>query len=232
MIIEMRSGDKKAIVDTKGGYLTNYADEQGDIIYPKRVIMSEVGEQKTRGGCHVCMPNFGPGGTSGLDQHGYGRTSEWNIAESGDTHVAFTLQGEGTYVDMLATLTYTLTDSGLTLSLALQNNGSTVLEVGPAFHPYFVTGDHLVIDGEQVDMRAFNDMVLSSETPDKIINTNHRTMVLHSKEMPFWAQWSDRMADYFCVEPNYGGFTFVDQNHRRVDILQPSETKTYNFSIS
>lgn len=46
MIIELRSGDKKAIVDTKGGYLTNYSDERGDILYPKRSIAAANGEQK------------------------------------------------------------------------------------------------------------------------------------------------------------------------------------------
>lgn len=231
MIIELRHGDKKAIVDTKGGYLTNYADELGDIIYPKRSIINAAGEPKTRGGCHVCMPNFGPGGTSGLDQHGYGRTSDWNIAESGDTYVVFKLDGQGDYASMTSFLRYALSDSGLTMTLTLQNQGGDVLEVGPAFHPYFVTGDHMVLDGESFDMDAYNDMVLSEESPEKIINTNHRTIVLKSADMPFWAQWSDRLADYVCVEPSFGGFTFVTENHRRVDALQPDETKAYIFSI-
>lgn len=231
MIIELRSGDKKAIVDTKGGYLTNYADEQGDIIYPKRIITTEAGEQKTRGGCHVCMPNFGPGGTSGMDQHGYGRSADWNIGDSGDTHVTFTLPGQGAYADLMAELTYRLSETSLTMELQLHNTGSAVLEVGPAFHPYFATGDHLVVDGEAFDMDAYNDMVLSSDTPDKIINTNLRTIMLHSPDMPYWAQWSDRLAGYFCIEPSYGGFTFVEQNHRRLDMLQPGEQKTYTFTI-
>lgn len=232
MIIELRSGDKKAVVDTKGGYLTNYSDENGDIIYPKRVIKNDTGEEKTRGGCHVCMPNFGPGGDSGLDQHGYGRTSEWEIQQTGDDHVLFSLKGQGKYQDMPADLRYELSENGLAMTLTLTNNGGSVLEVGPAFHPYFATGDHLVVDGEQFDMDAYGEMVLSDETPERIMNTHYRTVMLKSADMPYWAQWSDRLADYFCVEPSYGGFTFVPENHRRMDTLQPGEAKTYSFTIA
>lgn len=232
MIIELRHGDKKAIVDTKGGYLTNFSDENGDIIYPKRTLKNQAGEDKTRGGCHVCMPNFGPGGTRGLDQHGYGRSSEWNIIESGDNHVIFALDGQGSYADMPATLRYELSDSGLLMELVLQNNSAGILEVGPAFHPYFAMGDHLVIDGEQFAMDGYDPMIMSDETPEKIVNTNHRTIMLRSADMPYWAQWSDRLAEYFCVEPTYGGYTFVSENHYRIDTLQPGETKKYELVIA
>lgn len=231
MIIELRHGDKKAVVDTSGGYLINYADENGDIIYPKRVITTEGGEQKTRGGSHVCMPNFGPGGDSGLDQHGYGRTREWNIAESGDNHVVFSLDGECQYAAMPASLKYELNDEGLVMELTLANNGESILEVGPAFHPYFMTGDHMVLDGEAFDMEAYKDMVLTDEADEKIINTNHRTIILKSTNLPFWAQWSDRLSGYFCIEPSYGGFTFVSENHRRTDTLQPAESKSYRLEV-
>lgn len=232
MIIELRSDDKKAIVDTKGGYLTNYADDQGDIIYPKRLITTGAGEQKTRGGCHVCMPNFGPGGSSGLDQHGYARTSDWNIAESGDNHVTLSLAGQGAYADMPATLRYEIGESDFIMELTLTNNGEHVLEVGPAFHPYFVTGDHLVVDGEPFDMTAYSDMILSDDAQSKVVNTNNRTLVLKANDMPYWAQWSDGLASYFCIEPTFGGYTFVPQNHHRTDMLQPSESKTYIFTIA
>lgn len=232
MIIELRSDDKKAIVDTKGGYLTNYSDELGDIIYPKRIITTDAGEQKTRGGCHACMPNFGPGGESGLDQHGYARLSDWNIADSGDNHVTLSLAGQGSYTAMSATLRYEISEHSLTMELALTNGGEHVLEVGPAFHPYFATGDHLVIDGEPFDMAAYGTMMLSDKTPEKVVNTAGRTLVLKSPDMPYWAQWSDRLAGYFCIEPTYGGYTFVTDNHRRTDMLQPGDTKTYTFTIA
>ncbi len=232
MIIELRSGDKKAVVDTRGGYLTNYADEQGDIIYPKRTITDAAGELKTRGGCHVCMPNFGPGGTSGLDQHGYGRSSDWEIIETSDKHVVFGLEGQGNYSDMPARLRYDVSDSELKIALILTNNGEQMLEVGPAFHPYFATGDHLVIDGEAADANAYNPVIFSAEVPEKVVNTHGRTLLLKSADMPYWAQWSDRLADYFCIEPSYGGFTFVTDNHYRTDLLQPGTAKTYTFTIS
>ena len=232
MIIELRSGDKKAIVDTKGGYLTNYADDQGDIIYPKRIIAAGGGEQKTRGGCHVCMPNFGPGGNSGLDQHGYGRTSNWDITESGDNHVTLGLAGQGEYKDMPATLRYQISEQDLTMELILVNNGQRVLEIGPAFHPYFATGDHLVVDGEPLDMDGYKEMILSDAAQSRVVNTNGRTLVLKADSMPYWAQWSDRLANYFCIEPSYGGFTFVPENHRRLDMLQPGAIKAYSFTVT
>lgn len=232
MIIELRRSDRKAILDTHGGYLTNYADDQGDIIYPKRAISTAGGEQKIRGGCHVCMPNFGPGGESGLDQHGYGRTSDWNIMESTDTHVVLGLVGQGDYADMPAQIRYELTDASLDITLNLVNNGQVALDVGPAFHPYFATGDHTVVDGQAFNVLAYSDMVLSDQLSERVINTNHHTIVLKSADMPYWAQWSDRLGDYFCIEPSYGGFTFIDQNHRRTDTLQPGESKNYQFSIA
>lgn len=232
MIIELRSGDKKAIVDTKGGYLTNYADENGDIIYPKRMLTAPNGEEKTRGGCHVCLPNFGPGGDSGLDQHGYGRTSAWDITETGDTHVALRLAGQGEYADMESVLRYDVGDTGLTMALTVTNNGAHDLTVGPAFHPYFATGDHLAIDGEAYDMDAFNEMVLSDATDERVVTTNGHALVLKSADLPYWAHWSDRLAGYFCIEPSFGGFTFVPENHRRRDTLAPQQSKTYTFTIA
>lgn len=232
MIIELRHGDKKAVADTNGGYLINYADENGDIIYPKRVFTTESGEQKNRGGCHVCLPNFGPGGDSGLDQHGYGRSSEWNIAESSDNQVVFSLDGQGSYADMPATLRYVLGDAGLAMELKLTNNSASQLPTGPAFHPYFITGDHLVVDGEAFDMTAYNDMLLSDEMDEKILNTNRRTIMLKSTNLPVWAQWSDRLGEYFCVEPTYGGYTFDAQNHRRTDTLQVGESKIYKLEVN
>ena len=100
MDIELYNGDAKAIISTHGGYVTNLANDDGDILFPKRTLKAPDGSEKVRGGCHVCLPNFGPGGDTGLAQHGFGRTSEWVVASKSEAAVELTLKGEGEYTVM------------------------------------------------------------------------------------------------------------------------------------
>ena len=100
MDIELYNGATKAIISTKGGYVTNLANDEGDILFPKRTLKDAEGNEKTRGGSHACLPNFGPGGASGLEQHGYGRTSDWRVVERSETRVELLCEGVGEYTSM------------------------------------------------------------------------------------------------------------------------------------
>lgn len=232
MDIELYDSTTKAIISTKGGYVTNLADDDGDILFPKRILKAPDGSEKTRGGCHVCLPNFGPGGESGLEQHGYGRTSEWTVVERSETRVELSLAGQGEYENMDSFLTYEVQENAFTMQLELKNKGKSSLKVAPAFHPYFFcAGSSPVIDGEHYsDLAEFigTRFIEGTEVSLKLAS---RTLTLNSRELMHWAEWTDQLGDYFCVEPTRSGNAFLD-DISRADELTAECARVYNFEIS
>lgn len=229
--IELYMGSTKAVISTNGGYVTNLADEVGDILYPKRTLKNAVGQEKTRGGCHVCMPNFGPGGESQLAQHGYGRVGEWQVVEQSENAVELALSGEGAYVAMDATLHYEVLDHMFEMSLTLKNLGDIDLSVAPGFHPYFFRGNHT----PEIDDEAYEDLDELEDT--KFIDGSRHDLVLGARslrltsdELQTWAIWTDQIGDYICVEPTFAGNAFVDES-LSTDTLAAGEEKTYTCTI-
>jgi D-hexose-6-phosphate mutarotase len=232
MDIELYCGSTKAIVSTKGGYVTNLADDEGDILYPKRVLKDAAGNEKTRGGSHVCLPNFGPGGTSGLDQHGYGRTSEWEVRDRSETQVKLFLAGQGEYTKMDSYLTYRVSDESFEMVLRFKNTGTSPLNVAPAFHPYWYRGGEM----PKVNDVTYDDLAEFSEAKFIDGDAQHlhlagRELTLRSGELTRWVQWTDQLGDYFCLEPSQSGFAF-DEDISRADSLEAGAEKTYSFIVS
>ena len=232
MDIELYSGSAKAIISTHGGYVTNLADESGDILFPKCTRRASDGSEKVRGGCHVCLPNFGPGGESDLAQHGFGRTSEWQVRNKSETRIELVLAGQGEYMGMESTLTYGLQDRALTMRLTLKNSGTSPLKVSPGFHPYFYTaGKVLTLDGETLaDLAEFAGTKFADGS-DRQIVIGERQLSLHSDELTTWAEWTDQLGKYFCVEPTQSGNAFLD-DMARTDTLAAGETREYLFTIA
>ena len=230
MDIELYKGDTKAIISPHGGYVTNLSDFSGDILFPKRTLKAKDGSDKLRGGSHVCLPNFGPGGESGQEQHGYGRASEWTVESSSADDAVLTLAGSGAYEGLKARLEYAIADQELTSALTLTNESSQPLRVAPAFHPYFVHKGEVAIDGEQKALLDdFKDAVFI-DGAKHILRTDGRLITLMSGNLPRWAQWTDQLGNYFCLEPTQSGFAFAE-DMSRADELAPGETKTYRFVI-
>lgn len=231
MDIELYNGDAKAIISTHGGYITNLANDDGDILFPKRTLQGSDGSEKVRGGCHVCLPNFGPGGASGQAQHGFGRTSKWLVAGRSATHTELTLAGEKEYVGMASSLGYTLQQSSLEMSLTLKNTGESPLKVSPGFHPYFFKGGQVVqLDGvTYMDTTEFAGTEYADGTTRELAVAG-RVLTLRSENLPRWALWTDDLADYFCVEPTQGGYAFAD-DIMRADTLQPGAERRYTLTI-
>lgn len=231
MDIELYNGDAKAIISTHGGYVTNLANDDGDILFPKRTLRGADGSEKVRGGCHVCLPNFGPGGDTGLAQHGFGRTSEWVVASKSEAVVALTLKGEGEYVDMESLLRYELRQDALEMTLTLKNNGESLLKVSPAFHPYFFRGSQVLqLDGETYTNYAEFAGTKFTDGLVHTVNLAGRTLTLQSANLPHWALWTDDIADYFCVEPTQNGNAFAD-DMKSADTLTPGQEKSYTLTI-
>lgn len=231
MDIEVYMGSTKAIISTHGGYVTNLSDDRGDILFPKRTLTAPDGSEKVRGGCHVCMPNFGPGGESGLAQHGYGRTSEWVVRSHSETRVELVLAGKGDYIYMESSLTYEIQEGAFQMALTLKNTGSSPLNVSPGFHPYFFTGGKPVsIDSEQfVDLAEFAGTKFVEGTSHELV-MNYRHLTLASDTLATWAEWTDGLGDYFCVEPTQNGNAFAE-DMIGTDTLTPGEVRSYRCSI-
>lgn len=229
--IELYMGSTKAVVSTNGGYVTNLADETGDVLYPKRTLKNAAGEEKTRGGCHVCMPNFGPGGDSGLAQHGYGRMSEWQIIEQSENAADFALSGEGAYAAMDATLHYEVLDRMFEMTLTLKNLGDTDLAVAPGFHPYFFRGKHTPeIDDEVYENLDELEGTKFIDGPRHELILGDRSLRLTSEELTTWAVWTDQLGDYVCVEPTYAGYAFIGDDSQ-TQTLRAGEHRTYTTTI-
>lgn len=234
-MIELWNANTKAIISPEGAWLTNLSDDNGDILYPKRKLKASDGSQKTRGGVHVCLPNFGPGGVTELAQHGFGRTALWEVSSQTPDSVNFYLSGgaEG-YEGLASTLTYALGATSLTMDLQLSNEGAVPLRVGPAFHPYFAlqAGEGQVkLDDEMIDLQDLGEMQLR-EGVSKELQTTRRTIQIGSTGLHTWALWTDQIGTYVCVEPTFGGYTFLDAEPRAGELLQPDETRSYDCTIS
>jgi galactose mutarotase-like enzyme len=230
MDIELYNGETKAIISTHGGYVTNLSDSFGDVLFPKRTLKTSEGVEKLRGGSHVCLPNFGPGGDSGQEQHGYGRMSEWSVVDSSAEAASLKLEGEGVYAGLIATLNYQVGDQEFTSILTLKNTSGAAFHVAPAFHPYFMHTDSIEVDGDKkLLLDDFKDAIFIDGTKH-ILRTGTRLITLLSDNLPKWAQWTDQLGSYFCLEPTQSGFAF-SEDMTRADVLEPGESKTYRFVI-
>lgn len=233
--IELWNGSTRALIDPQGAWLTNLSDERGDILFPRRTLTAPDGAKKVRGGCHVCLPNFGPGGESGLPQHGFGRVASWEVNKQSQSAVSLALDGgAANYEALKSTLTYELSDVALIMTLTLQNNGTAPLRVASAFHPYFALASdevRVTVDGQAIDLADTAD-TLFEPGRTKILQTRRRSLQMTSEGLSTWAIWTDLLAPYVCVEPTFGGYTFLDSEPREAELLQAGDAQLSTFTIA
>lgn len=233
-VIELWSGGTKALVDIEGAWLTNLSDDKGDVLFPKRKLAALDGSKKVRGGSHVCLPNFGPGGLSGQPQHGYGRTSLWTVARQTQAEVTLELpQGSGGYEAMSSTLTYRLEDCSVMMTLKVINNGSERLRVAPGFHPYFRTQDDegkVIINDQSYDLQDLAGTEFVTGDSLQVV-LERRTVTLMSTELTTWALWTDQLSGYVCCEPTLGGYRFEADEPQDDEWVEPGQTRTYAATI-
>lgn len=230
MDIELFFADTKAIITTDGAYVTNLSDLHGDVLFPKRTLVAADGSEKIRGGSHVCLPNFGPGGESGQDQHGYGRTSQWEVVSSAQTTAELRLEGQGAYSGLIATLRYEVGDSLFDSHLTLENTSDTAMTVAPAFHPYFTHKGNVAIDnGNEANLDDYSEALFTSG-PKHVLHTESRLITLESKNLPVWAQWTDQLGPYICIEPTQSGFSF-SEDMQKAESLISGASQSYTLRI-
>ncbi len=77
-------------VNTIGGYIDSLILKGREVLFPKTSV--QVGDDtKLRGGMHVCLPQFGPDSKNHLAQHGFGRTSDWEIRHQNESDIGLKL---------------------------------------------------------------------------------------------------------------------------------------------
>lgn len=231
--IELWSGTTKALVSLQGGWLTNLSDEYGDVLYPKRTLVAGDGRKKERGGSHVCLPNFGPGGSSGQLQHGFGRVSSWDIADQAESHVTLLLPaGQGEYEPLRSTLRYALNGQSCSMTLTVANAGSVPLRIAPAFHPYLMAGSagSLAVD----DVVYKTDELAEMQLVDHVqkIKLGRRTFTVSTEGLSRWALWTDQLGQYVCVEPTMDGYAFMSDEPQPTELLRPGEQRMFSYCLA
>lgn len=233
--IELWNGSTKALIDPVGGWLTNLSDDYGDILYPQRKLKNENGKKKLRGGCHVCLPNFGPGGNSGQSQHGFGREMIWEVQEQGSSSCQLRLkEGGAGYETLESRLRYTVNESTITMMLELRNNGEKDLRVAPAFHPYLALDrgeGQVTLNDNHYDVQDLASTEFFEGDGKMTLQLQKRTLTLESENLSTWALWSDQLGDYVCCEPTFDGYAFL-HNSSENELLQPGKSAQFSMTIS
>lgn len=231
----LTKGGSTLVVDDNGAWVTRLCDTKGDILFPRESLQIAGRQTKFRGGCHVCVPQFGPArGELDLPQHGFGRDSLWLLQDKTDSTLVFHLAPtHEDYIDLQIILRYELQENALRSELSLHNDGAREMRVAPGFHPYFAIGDAVTIglDDETVQVDAYHEMA-TAHGFEKKLEVKGRQIVVSSEELNVWALWSDRLGDYFCVEPTLGGNRFLIDNPDEDETLAPNAHASYTMTIS
>lgn len=217
----------------EGAWVTELIVDSKQILFPRSDLKNASGELKARGGMHVCLPNFGPGGESGLAQHGFGRTSSWSIVQQNESSAVLELQAPDEYAGLVAQVEYTVEQNSFGARLSLTNRGSASLRVAPGFHPYFAlepSETAVTVNGESIELSDLAGTEYRNADSAELV-TAKQHLVLATENLSTWAIWTDQLGSYVCVEPTFGGNRFLEPKQPD-EQLAPGETKTYVVRVS
>lgn len=233
-MIKIAHGGASCTINPDGAWVEELRVGERPILFPKTELVSDSGETKARGGMHVCLPNFGPGGDSGLAQHGFGRTMRWGVTRQTPHSVSLQLRGPSPYYAGLeATLDYALEASSLQAALTLHNASHIPLRAAPGFHPYFHLNDAdtaVSVNGSVYELLSLGEAVFIHTDRVKLGTTEH-TIQVSQQGLSTWAIWTDSLSNYVCVEPTYAGFRFLGPPTPD-DGLEPDEQRSFSCTIS
>ena len=230
--IQLRYGDARATIDLNGAWVTELSTDSGDILFPRQELRTKSGDRKLRGGMHVCVPNFGPGGQSGQPQHGFGRTSEWKLVGHDMGYASMILlHGVGEYEELSSMLSFDLDEHSLSVTLSVIIRYDHPIHVAPGFHPYFLAKSGATLDDKLLDFDELNGTQIISGNRREL-EVGERHISLYSDELPRWAIWTDQLGPYVCVEPTRSGNSFERPNPPSDELLTPDEQRTYTFTMS
>lgn len=156
----------------------NKVGGQGDVLipFPGRVAG---GAYEFDGQRHQ-MPQNDKDGPNAI--HGFLRAVVWDTAAQDDASATFATRldgAEGYPFQLAASVTYTLTNDGLTCAFNVKNVGDGPAPVGAGFHPYFTVGSE-TIDGDTLHV----PMAAVLEFDDALIPTG-RVLPVAGTELDF-----------------------------------------------
>jgi galactose mutarotase-like enzyme len=242
--ILIKSGDSLAEIDVTGGAtLTKFEVGNNSVLFPDQILMVN-GISKRRGGMPLLFPQAGAGIESedvSLPQHGFARTSKWNIEEQGPESTRLSLRSSEESrtcfpYDFSLEVEYVLSARTLSCTLAVQNESDRPMPVTPGFHPYFpISAQEL--GGLRLSLEAFDPLSYKkAETlsyassgevkatwpgqPEITITTNDLL-----KRIMLWGEGGD----YFCIEPWQGeANSLLSESALQI---QPGEKEVFMISI-
>ncbi len=160
VVITSPSGDK-AVIERHGAWVKSLQIDGTDVFFPRTTI-SVGGEEKQRGGMHICFPQGGPD-SIGLDgarlpQHGFARDSDnWEFervfgTEDRGLHaVLLTLSSDDmksypSYpYNYMVEILYMFAASTFVAKARVTNQGDSPMPVGFAFHPYYLVPEDVIV---------------------------------------------------------------------------------------
>lgn len=242
----------KATVDTTGAWVTRFTNFNDNIFYPRQQVVERFGSDiKTRGGMHVCSPYFGipyQVGEQSLPQHGYSRDVAWEditdhyseVWEPGEACVLQHTQEEGPFAGLGQQILYALSEDVLIAELTMRNGSNKPIVVAPGFHPYFYqvrnrsvvneeAVEHRPVPGYSNNIRSFTIGPGLPLTDEGREDWEYEYRVhISDTGLPITVEWTDAIADYFCVEPSMAGLSLdVGKGARPLEPGEVMEVGTY-----
>lgn len=212
------AGNSSLRIDRYGGKIIDLILAGKTILYePKRY-------DDKQAATHPCTPNFGPDGRNveedkRLPQHGPGRNSVWEKAESKPNELKIRLgidgekypEFEGLEVEQI----FKLVDGELTIETTHSNNGAEEMPVNFGEHFYFNAlyggWDKLTINEQPVAEMVRQTGVLELGRENIISGLEAGEIVLKQEGLSKAVLWTGRNADetifdnhYVCIEPVEG----------------------------
>jgi len=145
-----------------GGCVTSYQKDGTEYIAVRPDAKMD-GSKPISGGLSHCWPQFGPGA---IQQHGFARNVNWNVAEQSETSVTLTLEPSEYTKEMwdkefACTFTVTLEEDQLLTKMEVENKGEEAFDFQAALHSYFaISGiNDLEISGSFAGKEFLNKMV-------------------------------------------------------------------------
>ena len=152
--IRLHADGASALVALHGAHVLSWipADGREHLFLSDRAIVD--GQAAIRGGIPLIFPQFGERGS--LRKHGFARTAPWTFHDIEDDAALFELADDGTRFPgwphpFRAHLRVHLTAAQLSVTLEIDNTGSTPFAFAAALHTYLRVADiaHAAIEGLQ-----------------------------------------------------------------------------------
>lgn len=230
MKLHLNIAEINCIINTNGGYVERLADNNKEIIYEEYKYISKEGKEKSRGGIFACVPNFGVDEITHENKHGYGREKDWGVIKKTSDSVVMELDGEREYEKLKSYLSYRVLKNSLEADLILENNGEEILNVAPAFHPYFKTYGQILIEDKIYSEKELASTVFINQSKMNFTNGD-KEFSIETNNINTFALWTDNLDKYFCVEPTFNGTSFSDKINKPYK-LKPGEKFEINMVIS